>query len=53
VARWHKQWIARLLAGSPLTDAEKRASFAFLATDDYREGLAAFLEKRTPRFAGR
>lgn len=52
VARWHKQWIARLLEGGPLTAAEKQASFAFLESADYREGLAAFLEKRSPRFAG-
>jgi enoyl-CoA hydratase/carnithine racemase len=31
---------------------EKRASFAFLETADYRAGMTAFLERRPPRFAG-
>lgn len=53
VARWHKQWIARLLDGRPLSDAEKRAAFAFLDTEDYAEGLAAFLDKRPAVFKGR
>ncbi len=53
VARWHKEWVHRLMRGTPLTEAEKRAAFAFLDTEDYREGLAAFREKRTPRFRGR
>lgn len=53
VAAWHKQWIRRLLDDKPLTDSEKAASFAFLETADYREGLTAFLEKRKPQFVAR
>ena len=53
VAGWHKHWIRRLQDGRPLNDEEKAASFAFLETEDYREGLAAFLEKRKPAFKAR
>jgi len=53
VAGWHKQWVRRLQHDVPLSDAELRASFAFLDTDDYREGLSAFLAKRSPVFHGK
>jgi enoyl-CoA hydratase/carnithine racemase len=52
VARWHKQLLQRLQHDQPLSAGELRDSFAFLESEDYREGLAAFLAKRAPRFRG-
>jgi enoyl-CoA hydratase/carnithine racemase len=53
VARWHKQWVRRLMTGGALSETERRDAFAFLDTEDYREGLDAFLNKRSPVFRGR
>ena len=53
VARWHKQFIRRLtVQAAPLTQAEIDASFSYFETEDFREGYAAFMEKRKPRFSG-
>jgi enoyl-CoA hydratase/carnithine racemase len=54
VARWHKQFIRRLTPHAvPLTAQEVDGSFAYFETEDFREGHAAFMQKRRPKFTGR
>lgn len=54
VARWHKQYVRRLLPPAiPLSESELDENFAYFATEDYRIGYRAFLEKKKPGFVGR
>jgi enoyl-CoA hydratase len=53
VARWHKKFIRRLLEARPLTQEERDEGYACFDTEDFRTGVAAFLAKKKPDFAGR
>lgn len=53
-AREHKRQLRRLMRdASPVTPAERQASYAFADTEDYRIGTRAFREKTAPEFKGR
>lgn len=53
-ARLNKEQIRLLLArGMAYTQHDLDESFGFFASDDYREGVTAFLGKRVPHFPGK
>jgi enoyl-CoA hydratase/carnithine racemase len=52
-ARANKQLVRRLTPeAATLSEPELQAAFAYLSSNDYREGVASFIAKRPPVFQG-
>lgn len=54
--KWHKEFVKTILrdpALALLSEADIAKQFAGFDTEDFKEGVDAFLTKRTPRFEGR
>lgn len=53
VARWHKKFARKLVAGDKLAEHDLDEAFDCFDTEDFRTGYRAFLAKETPQFQGR